>query len=69
MTIASGSFILGFIAGLTVGEVTLFFFLAVVRADRAPLKPPSPEPINYFKPASSSLSCDGALEIGECSTR
>jgi hypothetical protein len=35
-----GSFAWGFLAGLLVGEVTLVFFLALVRQDRAIESPP-----------------------------
>jgi hypothetical protein len=58
MTLSWGSIILGFIAGLTVGEVVLFFCLAIVRKGGAAWLRPSLEAGNYFAPVSQSLSHD-----------
>jgi len=58
MTLSWGSVALGFTAGLTVGEVVLFFRLAIVRKGGAASRRPSLDAGNYFAPVSPSLSHD-----------
>jgi hypothetical protein len=58
MTLSWGSVVLGFIAGLTVGEVVLFFCLAIVRKGGTASLRPSLEAGSYFAPVSPSLSHD-----------